>query len=259
MFEKILDLTTQIKQQGPLVLNITNYVTMDFVANGLLSIGASPVMSHEPEEIQDLIAIASVVVINPGTLDENFVHLCEAACKAANQLNKPLILDPVGVGASSYRTAVSKKLISDYQIAIIRGNASEIMALAGLPLTTKGVDSNAGTAHAVASAKALAAQGSTVLISGAVDVVVNAEHEQGFSRGSAMMPMITGTGCLLSAVVAAFHAVQADAFAAASAAALFYSVCGENAAAQSSGPGSFKTKFLDSLYATPEASHYAKN
>ena len=109
MFEKIKEITTKIKKNKPLILNITNYVTMDFVANGLLSLGASPVMSKAEQEIEDLLQLAQSIVINLGTLDKQFIALCEHACLIANQLKKPIILDPVGAGASSYRTDADRK------------------------------------------------------------------------------------------------------------------------------------------------------
>jgi hydroxyethylthiazole kinase len=257
MFENINAMIKKIKQEKPLVLNITNYVTMDFVANGLLSLGASPVMSKAQQEAADLLKITGAVVINLGTLNKEFIELCEHVCELANAFDKPIILDPVGAGASSYRTQTCEKLLSDYNIAIIRGNASEIMALTGTTLVTKGVDSSARSDQAVASAEALAKQlDTTIVISGETDFVINPYNIAEFSRGSAMMPMITGTGCLLSAVVGAFQAVHKNAFEAASASTLFYSVCGELAAAHAQGPGTFKTHFLDALYSQPLRDHY---
>jgi hydroxyethylthiazole kinase len=258
MFEKIKMITTQIKQQRPLVLNITNDVTMDFIANGLLSVGASPVMSQAQEEIVDLMTLANTVVINLGTLDEKFIALCVAACKAANQLNKPIILDPVGAGATGYRTDACKQLLNDFAIAIVRGNASEVMALAGLSVRTKGVDSSAASELAIEGAQIVSTSyAAAVVISGKTDIIVDAELLNQFERGSAFMPMITGSGCLLTAIVGAFHAVHVNRFEAACAATLFYSMCGEVAAHTVNGPGSFKPKFLDALYTTSARGEYA--
>jgi hydroxyethylthiazole kinase len=257
MFEKITILINKIKQQKPLVLNITNDVTMDFVANGLLCLGASPVMSKAEEEMEDLINIASVVVINLGTLDEKFIVLCKQACMIANRLKKPIILDPVGAGATMYRTETSITLINQYSIAIIRGNASEIITLSGAAAITKGVDSTAESTTAIESARRLAKkQASTIVVSGETDVIVQGDHVALFKRGTALMPMITGTGCLLSAVVGAFHAVEPDPYLAATFAAVFYGVCGEMAADHARGPGSFKPHFLDALSAMPERAWY---
>jgi hydroxyethylthiazole kinase len=257
MFDKIKKINDKIKQTKPLVLNITNDVTMDFIANGLLSVGSSPVMSKAEQDVEDLLKIAPVVVINPGTLNKDFVNLCEYTCQLANQLNKPIILDPVGSGATRYRTEVCKKLLSDYQIAIVRGNAGEIMSLAGASVAMKGVDSLSESHHAIEIAKQLTKQHKVaVVVSGKIDVVVDDEQINQFNRGSAMMPMITGTGCLLSAMVGAFHAVETDRFIAASAATLFYSICGEIAADHAQGPGSFRAAFLDALSVVPMRARY---
>jgi hydroxyethylthiazole kinase len=248
MYQKIHATLSNIKREKPLILNMTNYVTMDFVANGLLSLGALPVMSKAEEEIEDLLNLASAIVINLGTLNQEFIKLCQQACQMANDLNKPIILDPVGAGASHFRTNTCQNFIHDYAIAIIRGNASEIMALSGLSFATKGVDSTAQSQHAIESAQNISNQhNATVVISGETDVIVDANQLNQFNRGSPLMPMITGTGCLFSAVVAAFHAVEKNRFDAASAATVFYGICGEIAAKQAKGPGSFKTAFLDAL------------
>jgi hydroxyethylthiazole kinase len=257
MFAKINQLLTKMRQERPLVLNLTNDVTMDMIANGLLSLGASPVMSQAQEDIEDLIPLAKSVVINLGTLDTRFLALCERACQLANEHHKPIILDPVGAGATRYRTEAAKKFISHYQIAIVRGNASEIMALADLTAGTKGVDSIAQSHQAIKSAESLSKnEGVAVLVSGKEDIIVDGKQIARFDRGSPLMPTVIGTGCLLSSVVGAFHAIEPERFAAASAAAVFYAVCGEMAADQAEGPGSFKTLFLDALYQTPTQAHY---
>ena len=259
MFDTIHQIITRIKQTKPLVLNITNDVTMDFVANGLLCLGASPIMSKSMQESADLLKIASTVVINPGTLDDNFIALSEQVCLLANTLNKPIVLDPVGAGASLYRTSTCKRLLDTFDIAMLRGNASEIMALTGHARTTKGVDSTSETQHAIDSARVLAqTYHLTVVISGETDVVVDAHKVEQFDRGSPLMPLITGTGCLLSAVVSAFDAVHPNRFEAAAAATVFYGVCGELAANTALMPGSFKVAFLDALYSMPIRDDYAQ-
>jgi hydroxyethylthiazole kinase len=250
MLEITNHLVKKIKQEKPLILNLTNYVTMDFIANGLLSLGASPVMSSGRAEIEDLLQFTKALVINPGTLDDDFIQLCAHACATANKLNVPIILDPVGVGATLYRTNTSLRWLTEYQIAIVRGNASEVMALAGAAGLTKGVDSTMESTQAINSAANLAQNyGVTVAISGKTDFIVNKDQVTQFDHGSPLMPMVVGTGCLLSAVVGAFHAVEKDPFTAAAAAILFYSLCGEKAAENISGPGSFKTAFIDALHA----------
>ena len=141
MFNIVNKVISKIKNKNPLILNITNDVTIDFVANGLLSLGASPVMSFAQQEIEDLVRLSGAVVINLGTLNESFNELCKHVCDVANQKNKPIILDPVGAGASSYRTETCNDILKKYRISIIRANAGEIMALSGLHSKTKGVDS----------------------------------------------------------------------------------------------------------------------
>lgn len=248
MFKKIKNIREQMKQRNPVILNMTNYVTMDFVANGLLGIGASPVMSNAKQELEDLINIASAVVINPGTLSDEFIALSERACEIANKLNKPIIFDPVGAGASAYRTETYLKMLDNYKIAIVRGNASEIMALSDASIKTKGVDSTQKTDNAIQSAQTLAAKYSlTVVISGQTDVIVGANRISQYSYGSSMMPMVTGSGCLLTAVIAAFHAIESDSFAASAAATVFYGRCGEIAAKEANGSGTFKHHFIDAL------------
>lgn len=257
MYTHINDLITQIKNDKPLIINITNHVTMDFVANGLLSLGAAPVMTQSPHEIDDLLKIASGVVINIGTLNDEFIALCNKVCHAANQWGKPITLDPVGAGASQYRTSTCLDLLARFKFAIIRGNANEIMALSDTRSHTKGVDAHIATSYAVESGQYLASHhGVTVAISGKTDVVMDAHRTQLFERGSPLMPMITGSGCLLSAVVSAFDAVHDHHFEAVSAAINFYGVCGERAASIAHGPGTFKPHFLDALSFMPMRTHY---
>lgn len=259
MFEKIKEIMTKIKKNKPLVLNITNDVTMDFVANGLLSLGASPVMSKAEQEIEDLVKIANSVVINIGTLTDKFIDLCSHACLMANTFNKPIILDPVGVGASCYRTDTCLKLINNYDISIIRGNASEIMSLSDLSFSTKGVDSTAQSECAMESAKIISMRHhAAIVISGKTDVIIDADSIYRFDRGSSLMPTVTGTGCLLSAVVGAFHAVEKNRLDASAAATIFYGICGEIAEKETKGPGSFKMKFIDALNSIPTQDQYDK-
>lgn len=250
-FEEINSLVTLIREKKPLILNITNVVTMDFIANGLLSFGASPVMSQAEQEMEELISLAGAVVINTGTLNDKFMDFCEVTALTANRLNKPIILDPVGAGASHYRTDANLKMIRDHKVSIIRGNASEILALSGERGKTKGVDSTTESDAAIENAKLVSTLfSSCVLMSGKTDVVVEGDEVGLFQRGSAMMPLITGSGCLFTAIVGAFRAVEKNCFKAAAAAAIFYGVCGERAAEGADGPGSFKMAFIDALHNT---------
>lgn len=248
MHDDVNDILTRIKQTRPLILNLTNYVSMEFIANGLLSLGASPIMTESVEELDELVSIAQTLVINIGTLDDAFIKRANKACQLANELGKPIILDPVGAGASHYRTRTCLDLLETFEVAIIRGNASEIMALAGFCHETKGVDSNAATSVAIESAQLLSEKYcATVAISGETDAVINNKTVQLLTHGSPLMPMITGSGCLLTAVVAAFSAVHPHHHDATSAAIFFYGICGEIAARHTTSPGSFKTHFIDAL------------
>lgn len=258
MFNLVNEILSKIKKENPLILNITNYVTIDFVANGLLSIGASPVMSYSANEIDDLVRLSSAIVINLGTLDNHFIQLCHHVCKIGNQHRKPIIFDPVGAGASLYRTETCYSIIKNHPISVIRANAGEIMALSGCHAQTKGVDSKVTSTNSIEYAEALSSQYDlTVCMSGEIDVIVNKANKNEFDRGSPLMPKVTGTGCLLTAIVGAFNAVHTNQFEATSAASLFYAICGEIAEKKSSGPASFKTHFLDILSHNPEIKYYA--
>jgi len=257
MFEKIKNIITKIKEKKPLILNITNDVTMDFIANGLLSLGASPIMCKSQHEIDDLLRWANSVVINLGTLDEKLIELCEYVCNRSNQLKIPIILDPVGAGASQYRTHANLNLIKKYRIAIIKGNASEMMSLAGVSVKTKGVESNIQSNLAIESAKTLSSNNDvTVVVSGQTDIIVDFNTICQLTFGSPLMPQVIGTGCLLSAVIAAFHTVEKDRFNSSMLATAFYGICGEQAAITANGPASFKTQFLDELNSMPNEQIY---
>lgn len=257
MYEQIRSIVETIKRNRPLILNVTNLVTMDFVANGLLSLGASPIMINGKHEIRDLVKIAKGVVINIGTLDDHFVSLCEGVCKVANELSIPIVLDPVGAGASQYRTKTCLNLLEKYQFAIIRGNASEVMALCGVNHITKGVDSNVLTTEVIEPAKELARQlQATITMSGETDFILSCNQVHRCERGVPYMPMVTGSGCLLTAIISAFHAIEPEAYSAAYKATNFYGACGEQAMSKASGPGSFKPLFLDALSTLPKRDDY---
>lgn len=259
LFETIQKSVMSIKTKRPLIINISNDVTMDFIANGLLSMGASPIMTQSAREIDDLLAMAQGVVINIGTLNDAFITLCEYVLMAANRLGIPVILDPVGAGASHYRTQTCLAFLERFHISMIRGNAGEIMALAGFSHMTRGVDTGVSlAAQAMDSAQSLAARfdDMVIAVSGKTDLVIDANHIQQFEHGSPLMPMVTGSGCLLTAVIAAFAAVEPVRFDAVSAALVFYGVCGEIAAGRAAGPGSFRMHFLDVLSYLPESHYY---
>ena len=243
-----------LRSQSPLVHNITNFVVMNFTANALLAIGASPVMAHAEEEVEDMVSIAGALVVNIGTLSPAWVKGMKLAMKKALELGKPIILDPVGAGATPYRNQVLSELLYTSSPTIIRGNASEILALAGFNIQTKGVDSTANSTDSVEAAKALSNQyGCVVSVSGATDVIVSGEKIAFVDNGVALMTRITGMGCSASAIAGAFAAIEPDAFKAAVSAAVTMGVCGETAFQKAQLPGSFQILFLDSLAEiTPE-------
>ena len=244
------NLRAEIKTKSPLVVNITNAVTMAFVANGLLCLGASPVMSQAANELAELVQVAGAVVVNVGTLNPAFMRLANEAARCANRFNKPLIVDPVGAGATQYRTETCQRFLAEHQVAVVRGNAGEISALSGAAHSgMRGVDSVlSGDADVTLALQVARRYQTTVVMSGAVDVIAHAEQWQCLMGGSALMPQVTGSGCLLSAVVAAFNAGSAERFEASIAACLSYGLCGEQAAERARAPGSFKVQFLDALY-----------
>lgn len=255
-------LVTSIREERPLVVNITNQVTMDFVANGLLALGALPVMSASSEEAEALLTMSGGLSINLGTLDNDFVQLAMAYCEAALAAKVPIVLDPVGAGASAYRTKTYLDFLERFPFAIIRGNAGEIMALAGVSLMTKGVDASVESGNALSAAQYLSSRYSNTLIvvSGKTDLIVFGGNTIQCSRGSAWMPQITGSGCLLTAVMIAFNAVSAKvnstSLEAGAAACFFYGICGEIAARKAEGPGTFKSYFLDALSLLPMLNDY---
>ena len=238
-----------VRVNSPLVHNITNYVAMNFSANALLAAGASPVMAHAADEVADMAMIAGALVINIGTLDAEWVVSMLKAGKAKHEAGGVVILDPVGVGATAYRTETAWRIIEECHPDIIRGNASEIMALINADIKSKGVDSSCSSDDAVESAKKLAVRtGSIVVISGETDYVTDGSRVETIANGSRMMPRVTAMGCTASSMVGAFAAVNPDLFEASLNAMALMGVAGEIAALNSAGPGSLLANFVDTLY-----------
>lgn len=238
-----------VREKSPLVHNITNYVVMNNTANALLAIGASPVMAHAVEEVKDMVANASVLVINMGTLSEKWVDAMLLAGKAAKEKEIPLVFDPVGVGATPYRNQVAASIVNICKPSIIRGNASEIMSLAKEKATTKGVDSTASSNTALEAAIRLAKDtGAIVVISGKEDFITDGQTVRSVKNGSTLMSKVTGMGCTATAIVGAFAAVNPDLLAAATHAMTVMGVAGELAAQKAEGPGTMQLHFLDALY-----------
>lgn len=239
----------KIKANSPLIHNITNYVVMNNTANALLSLGASPVMSHSIDEVEEMVKIAASLVINIGTLDEEWLKAMLCAGNTALKGNIPLIFDPVGAGATTYRSKACKQIIDSCRPVIIRGNASEIIALTSAGGQTKGVDSTDSSDTALDSAKLLAlSTGSIVVISGPTDYITNGRETELVKNGNPLMARVTGLGCTATAVVAAFAAVNKNYFQAAVHGMAVMGIAGEIAASKSSGNGSLQVNFLDELY-----------
>ena len=244
--ESIIAALALVREQKPLVVNITNYVVMNNTANTLLAIGASPIMAHSRQEMAEMMHIAGSLVINIGTLDSEWIERMLFAVEQANANNKPIVLDPVGCGASVLRTQTARTLAAKANNLIIRGNASEIIALAGEASQTKGVDALDSSDTALAAAQALVTQyHANVVISGEVDYVVTASQTISLSNGHHMMPYVTGMGCSLTALTGAFTAIGETSGLAATA---IYAIAGEIAAEQSAGPASLQLNIIDGLY-----------
>ncbi|MFB2875433.1 hydroxyethylthiazole kinase [Floridanema aerugineum] len=238
-----------IRETTPLIHNITNYVVMNNTANALLALGASPVMAHALNEVEEMVNLAAALVINIGTLNNDWIAAMHKAMLSAKKLNKPIIFDPVGAGATSYRTETTKKLLNTATPTVIRGNASEIAAIAHQNIRTKGVDSTQDSQTVVTVAQTLAnLYQCTVVISGAVDFVVSGKRIFQIENGHPLMSKVTGMGCTATALIGAFQAVNSDATIAATHAMAVMGIAGEIAAEKSTGPGSLQLNFLDALY-----------
>lgn len=239
----------KIRNQSPIIHNITNYVVMNNSANALLAIGASPVMAHAPEEVVEIVDIANALVINIGTLSKSWVDAMIIAGKHARKLSKPIVFDPVGVGASKYRNRIAQQIIDEVSPNIIRANASEVKALSGGSLKSTGVDSSIDSELALDNAQYLSNKYNCVVcISGETDYVINQNDLIKISNGSKLMPKVTGLGCTASALCATFSAVNPSSFIATANAMAVMGIAGEIAAINAKGPGSFQVNFYDAIF-----------
>ena len=244
------DLLSAVRRDAPLVQCLTNFVSMNYAANAVLAIGASPAMVHAEEEAPEFAGFAGAVVINIGTLSSPWLQSMLLTAKAAADADTPWVLDPVAHHATAFRRDAIQRLL-DLKPAIIRGNASEIIALAGGLSAGKGVDARDAVAHAEQSARDIATQRQTVVaVTGETDYVTDGARAVHITGGSPLMPRVTATGCALSAVVGAFAAVSRnDAFAAAVAALSCFGIAGQPAASHADGAGPLAWRFLDALAA----------
>jgi hydroxyethylthiazole kinase len=253
--EKAAQNLSALRARKPLIHNITNYVVMNYTANALLAMGASPVMAHAQNEVEDMVALAGALVLNIGTLTDDWILSMITAGRKASEQQIPVILDPVGSGATTLRTDSAKKIIAETRVSVIRGNASEILSLRHAESKTKGVDSIHSVDEAARTATVLAQELDTTLaITGPVDLITGGERVIRVKNGHPLMGYVTGTGCTATVTIGAFLAVDADPVTAAATALAYFGLAGEIAGQNASAPGSFMIQMLDALYTiTPEA------
>jgi len=239
-----------IRERKPLVHQITNYVVMNETANATLALGALPVMAHAPEEVEEMVGLADALVLNIGTLSRHWIEAMLAAGWAANARGTPVVLDPVGVGATAFRTDSAKRILDEVDIAVLRGNAGEVATLVGVSAEVRGVESLATGADAADLAREAARSlGVVASVTGPVDHVSDGERAAAIANGDPMLATITGTGCMSSAVTGCFLAVAESPLDAAVEALVAFGVAGEDAAVGAKGPGSFHVNLYDALAA----------
>lgn len=256
--QKVVELLNRLKNKKPLIHNITNYVTVNDCANILLAIGASPIMADDLKESADITSIASALVINIGTLNERTIESMIASGKKANELNIPVVLDPVGAGASSFRNETTKRILEEIKISVLRGNMSEIKFIAGLECETKGVDASesdlkSDSDEGVRVAKSLTKRFNCIVaITGVCDIVSDGEKSVTIENGTKMLSNVTGTGCMTTALVGGYLGAcetKEDLFIAAVSGIVSMGICGEIAEerAGSIGLGSFHMAIIDAV------------
>jgi len=245
------DSLQRIRQSRPLVHQITNFVVMNETANATLAIGALPVMAHAPEEVAEIATVAGALVLNIGTLTREWVDSMILAGRAANLAGVPVVLDPVGVGATMLRTDSARLILGQVSVAIVRGNAAEVATLAGQSADIRGVESMGTTGDIGALAGTAArALGCIVAVTGPVDAVSDGHTTLRVANGHPMLAAVSGTGCIASAISGCFAAVNpTQPLRAAVEALVALGVAGEDAAEHSTGPGSFHVALYDALYA----------
>ncbi|MDX6474626.1 MAG: hydroxyethylthiazole kinase [Gaiellaceae bacterium] len=245
------DSLRRLRDSKPLIHQITNYVVMNETANATLALGALPVMAHAREEVEEMAAIAGALVLNIGTLSPHWIEAMLLAGRVANERRIPVVLDPVGAGATTYRTETAKRILDEVDITVLRGNAGEIATLVGVEAEVRGVESiGSGGDPAELAREAGRRLGLVASVTGAVDHVSDGDTTISIANGDPLLATITGTGCMSSALTGCFLAVNAEAPLAAAAEALVaFGVAGEDAAAGARGPGSFHVALYDALAA----------
>ncbi len=245
----MIDDLTKIRSTKPLILNLTNFVAINYKANILLALGASPIMAHDPAELMNLAKICDGVCLNIGTLDQKWTQSFELALKLSKEYEKPSVLDPVGSGATNFRTHFSQKLL-DLSPTLVKANLSETLSLFNIESSSKGVDSF--ESYNQIKFKALQSEvlnrSSVFAITGKIDYILHQDKIRTNSHGHTLMSSVTGMGCALGAVCSAFLAVNKNILQATYNAILFYSLAGEKAELLSNGPGDFQNHFINSIY-----------
>ena len=240
----------ELRERKPLVHQITNYVVMNETANATLALGALPVMAHATEEVEEMAGVAGALVLNIGTLSKHWIEAMLLAAKAANAGGVPVVLDPVGAGATTLRTETAKRILDQAEIAVVRGNAAEVATLAGRGAEIRGVESigveGSGAELARSAAQAL---GTVAAVTGPVDHVSDGERVLAVSNGHELLSTVTGTGCMAPTVTGCFLAVRpGEPLEAAAEALVAFGIAGEDAAEGANGPGTFHAQLYDALY-----------
>ena len=244
-----------IRERKPLVHNVTNYVVMNETANAILALGALPVMAHAKNEVREMVGLAGALVLNIGTLSDDWIEAMLLAGAEANARGVPVVLDPVGAGATTYRTDTAKRILDTLDVAVLRGNAGEVATLVGVEAEVRGVESVGGGADPAGLAREAARTfGLVASVTGGVDHVSDGDRSAAVANGHELLAAITGTGCMSSALTGCFLAGKDDPFEAAVEALIAFGVAGEDAAAVAKGPGSFHVALYDALAALEPSS-----
>ncbi|MGC8607567.1 MAG: hydroxyethylthiazole kinase [Vulcanisaeta sp.] len=236
-----------IRRKRPLIHHLMNYVVMNDAANITLAVGASPIMAHAKEEVEELVAKADAVYINIGTLDDRWIESFLLAGKAANKNNVPVLLDPVGAGATRLRTETVLRILNEVEVSVLKGNGGEMMTLAGVVGMIKGVDS-LGEANLEIAERLAREYGVTAVITGPRDYVSDGKRGAIVSNGTPMLQYITGSGCMVGSVIASFMAINKDLLIASVEGLVTFEIAAEKAEKKSSGPASLKVNLIDELY-----------
>jgi hydroxyethylthiazole kinase len=254
--QRALQLDALVRERAPLVHHITNHVVMNFTANVTLALGAQPVMAHAHQELEEMTGFASALVLNIGTLESAWIDSMLIAGKAASRRATPIVLDPVGAGATRLRTETARRLLDELDVTVLRGNPGEVLAVAGDAGKTRGVDSLAKTTDAIQAARLLAADRKMIVaVTGPIDVITDGTVTYEVANGHPLFGRVTGTGCAATTAIGCFVGVAPpeDRGLAVASALAVYGRAGELAADKSSGPGTFVPALIDALYHVPHA------